>query len=122
MDMLSARELLERDKADAQQVVKQLLTQTLGNAFTDVDAQVVVDRVEACAEHGHDHHAGKEEADQAHVGCGYGGVDEQFEEVGLNQRDRRADERQCDEDRYSGNLLSQFLLEERKGGVRRFGT
>ena len=59
-------------------MVEQFLAQTLGDAFTDVDAQVVVGGVEACAEHGHDHHAGEEEADQPHVGCGYGGVDFAF--------------------------------------------
>ena len=122
MDMFSARELLELGQADAQQMVEQFLAQTLGDAFTDVDAQVVVGGVEACAERGRDHHAGEEEADQPHVGCGYGGVEEQFEEAGLNQRDPRADERQRDEERYSGDLLSQFLLEECKGGVRRFGA
>ena len=122
MDMFCARKLLELGKADVQQVVEQFLAQTLGDTFTDVDAQVVVGGVETCAEHGRDHRAGEEEADQAYVGCGYGGVEEQFEEVGLNQRDPRADERQCDEERHSGNLLSQFLLEESKGGVRRFGT
>ena len=105
-DLLSARELLELGKTDVQQMVEQFVTQTQGDALANVDAQVVVDGVEACAEHGRGHHAGEEEAGQAHVGCGYGDVDE----------------RQRDEERYSGNLLSQFLLEESEGGVRRFVT
>lgn len=42
MDMFSARELLELGQADMKQMTEQLLAQTLGDTFTDVDAQVVV--------------------------------------------------------------------------------
>ena len=110
MEMLSGLEPLEVGEADVQEVVEQVASQALGDAFADIGAQVVVCGVEAGAEDGHDNHADEEEADQAQVGCGNCGVDEQFEEERLDQADCGAEEGEGDEERNPGDLLFSSSL------------
>lgn len=120
--MLSGLELFQLDEADAQQVVEQVAAQALGDAFADVGAQVVVCSVQAGAENGHNYHADEQEPNKPYV-CGwYRGVYEKLEEEGLDQPHSRTDKREGEEDRYPGNLASQFLLQKGEGGLGYFGT